>query len=157
VRRSGGFVVAQSFCAGEAERRPRLGVFGWRRGGDGAQGGATGFKKGKPGISGGIRARGSPGIAAVSVARASEGDGEDRADEGGPGVSGGASTGGMGRLGLAEALLARCGPKRRGALRGLGAGHGPSWAGKRFAGLSGKEGGGLELGFGAGASGSGPG
>jgi hypothetical protein len=53
----------------------------------GRWGGPGRFKKGGPVSACGIRARGSPGIAAVSVG-AREGDGEDRADEGGPGVSG---------------------------------------------------------------------
>jgi len=63
--------AALKFCYGGARqgRWKRVLVALECRGG--GAGGVAGFKKGKPGISGGIRARGSPGIAAVSVARAS--------------------------------------------------------------------------------------
>ena len=46
MRRSGGFVVAQSFCAGEAERRPRLGLGAALMRGWGERGFAGRFKEG---------------------------------------------------------------------------------------------------------------
>ena len=56
MRRSGGFMVAQSFCAGEAERRPRLGLGAALMRGWGERGFAGRFKEGpeiwEPGMVG---------------------------------------------------------------------------------------------------------
>jgi hypothetical protein len=55
---------AASSAPAELGEAAALGCMRGPRDGVAAQGGAAGFKKGKPGISGGVLARGSPGISA---------------------------------------------------------------------------------------------
>jgi len=83
-----------------------------------AQGGAAGFKKGKPGISGGIRARGSPGISAGDHGNALLRGATGKAEP----------TGGVGRAGSQGSRPARARAGLRVRERGRGLAEALAWA-----------------------------